>query len=79
MEGMAAAAIASLAGFVASVVLYMFVPFPGTGIDWKSPGTWLSVFLLVAGLSCFVVFLITGLITFFNRGSNPPPRERLHE
>lgn len=73
MEGTTTAAIASFAGFVVSVILYNILPIAKTGISWQSPTWWLSIILLGAGLVCFVVFLITGLITFFNRGSARPP------
>lgn len=76
MEGTTAAAIVSFAGFVASIALYTYVPFARTGVSWPAPGSWIPVLLLAAGLACFVVFLVTGLITFLNRGTNPPPRER---
>jgi hypothetical protein len=76
LEGTTTAAITSFAGFVGSIALYAFLPFAKTGVSWNAPGSWLSVVLLGAGLVCFVVFLVTGLITFFNRGSNLPPPER---
>lgn len=75
MEGTTAAAIASFVGFVSSIALYSILPFAKNGVSWSTPGSWLSVFLLGVGLVCFVVFLVTGLITFFNRGSNVPPPE----
>lgn len=73
MEGIAAAALGSLAGFVACVVLYTYFPLPANGIPWQTSGPWISILLLGVGLACFVVFLVTGLITFFNRGSDRPP------
>jgi len=76
LEGTTTAAIASLAGFVGSIALYTILPFAKTGVSVSAPGSWLSVVLVGAGLVCFVVFLVTGLITFFNRGSDLPPAER---
>jgi len=76
VEGTTTAAIASLAGFVGSIALYTTLPYAKTGVFLNAPGSWLSVALVGAGLVCFVVFLVTGLITFFNRGSNFPPPER---
>ena len=73
LEGTTIAAIASFGGFVASIVIYAVVPFAETGPAWDSPESWTSVVLVGAGLVCFVVFLVTGLITVFNRGSPPPP------
>jgi hypothetical protein len=77
LEGTTTAAIASFAGFVVSMVLYTTIPFAKTGVSWQTPASWLSVVLVGAGLVCFVVFLVTGLITFFNRGYTMPPREPL--
>ena len=73
MEGTTVAAIASFAGFVMTFVLYVVVPSARTAASWQAPGTWLSVVLPGIGVTCFIVFLITGLITFFNRGSSRPP------
>jgi len=73
LEGTTVAAIASFAGLVSSIVIYTVVPFAKAEPTWYSPESWISVVLAGAGLVCFVVFLVTGLITFFNRGSVPPP------
>jgi hypothetical protein len=75
LEGTSVAAIVALAGFLASLGLYAFVPLARYGGSWQSPGSWVSVVVLGVGLVCFVVFFITGLITFFNRGTPPPSRQ----
>ena len=73
MEGTTVATIVSFAGFVTSIALYAFVPSVNAEPSWYSPGSWTSVALVGTGLLCFVVFLVAGLITFFNRDSPPPP------
>ena len=79
MEGTAAAAIVSFVGFAASIVIYALFPFAKTGVSWQDPASWSSVVLLAVGLICFVVFLVTGLITFFNRAPTRPPSRRRDE
>lgn len=75
LEGTTAAAIVSFAGFVASVILYTNLPLSKSGVYGQAPTSWISLVLLGVGLVCFVVFLVTGLITFLNRGSSMPPRD----
>ncbi len=66
MRGLTAAAIGSLIGVVASIVLYSYYPLPSTDLAWQDPALWVSVLLLVVGLVCFVILLISGLITLLN-------------
>ncbi len=71
MEGTTVAAIVSFAGFVGCLALYALLPFPHDAA-WPAGAWWLSACLLGVGSVCFLVFLVTGLITFLNRGSAPP-------
>ena len=66
VEGTTIAAWGSLAGFVTSLVLYSYLPLPSSAIPWGTVGPWISVVLVVAGLVCFVVLLVTGSITLLN-------------
>jgi formate hydrogenlyase subunit 3/multisubunit Na+/H+ antiporter MnhD subunit len=79
LERITVAAIASFAGFVASVALYTSIPVAREDVSWQTPEWWLTAILLVAGLTCFVVFLITGMIAFLNRGSAVRPRKPRQE
>ena len=74
MGGRSLVAIGSLAGFVIAVIAYSFDPLPGTWTPstWTDPGVWLAIAILGAGLVCFVVGLISGLIEILNWGTDRP-------
>ncbi len=76
MERISAIALGSLGVFLAAIVLYGYDPLPTAEFDWRRASAWGPVALIAVGLAAFVVFLITGLITFLNRGSAPPPEDR---
>ncbi|MFZ0699691.1 MAG: hypothetical protein WAN74_05835 [Thermoplasmata archaeon] len=74
MRALALVAIGSLAGFIGCIAADSFVPLPGTwtASTWESPGVWLSIAILAVGLVCFVVCLISGLISVLNWGTERP-------
>ncbi len=67
-------AVASLAALLLSITAYSYDPLPSSwaGTNWQTPGVWLSIAVLAIGLVCFVVFLISGLITILNWGVDRP-------
>ncbi|NNN17729.1 MAG: hypothetical protein HKL79_05155 [Thermoplasmata archaeon] len=74
MRGLSLVAIGSLGGFILCVIVYSFDPVPGswTSSTWTNPGVWLAIVILGAGLVCFVVGLIAGLISVLNWGTDRP-------
>jgi uncharacterized membrane protein len=67
-------AVGSLAALLLSMTAYSYDPLPGSwaGTNWQTPGLWLSMTILAIGLVCFVVCLISGLITILNWGVDRP-------
>lgn len=78
MKGMAATALASLAGLVACLVVYLYYPLPTSSFDWQDPHAWLPVLLLTVGLICFILLLISGLVTILNWASDRPSESGHH-
>lgn len=76
MRGMALAALASLVGLVVCVALYLLDPLPMNGFAWQDPSAWIPVLLLVMGLSCFILLLVSGLVTILNWTSDRPSESR---
>lgn len=66
--------VGSLAGFILAIFAYSFEPLPSawTSSSWENPGLWLSIAILGGGLVCFVIFLISGLISVLNWGADRP-------
>lgn len=60
----------SLAGVTVCIILYSFYPLPSSANPWTDADLWLSIVLLIAGLVCFIVLLISGLITLLNWNSD---------